>query len=133
MSNVLTIQQIEQLKENLLTLRDKLTQEVDEDLQQSRESASYRSLAGDVHDSAEESVAEQLSALESEMANRHTIEIHNIDAALERIENGNYGICIECGQQISIKRLQAYPVAKRCIECKRKFEQQFTDLRTPSL
>jgi RNA polymerase-binding protein DksA len=133
MSNGLTNQQISQLKEKLLTLRDKLTQEVDEDLKQSRDSASYRKLAGDVHDSAEESVAEQLSALEAELANRHTTEIHDIDAALERIENENYGICIDCGQQIGIKRLQAYPVAKRCIVCKRKFEQQTTDSRTPSL
>jgi RNA polymerase-binding protein DksA len=133
MNDVLTIQQITELKESLLTLRDTLTQEIDEDLQQSRESASYNSLAGDVHDSAEESVAEQLSALEAEMANRHTTEIHDIDAALERIENGSYGICIECGQQIGLKRLQAYPIAKRCIECKKKFEQQFTDSRIPSL
>jgi RNA polymerase-binding protein DksA len=133
MNNVLTIEKITELKESLITLRDALTQEIDEELQESRESASYNSLAGDVHDSADESVADQLSALEAEMANRHTKELHDIDAALERIENGSYGTCIECGQQIALKRLQAYPVAKRCIECKTKFEQQFTDSRTPSL
>lgn len=133
MSNVLTIQQIRKIKESLLSLRNKLTNDIDEDLRQSRESASYGSLVGDVHDRAEESVAAQLSALETEIANRHSVEIHDIDAALERIENGSYGICIDCGQQIGLQRLQVYPVAKRCIDCKRKFEQQFTDSRTPSL
>jgi DnaK suppressor protein len=43
-----------------------------------------------------------------------------IDAALNRIDSGDYGICIECGEQISAKRLCALPWASRCIRCEER-------------
>ncbi|MER3408899.1 MAG: conjugal transfer protein TraR [Thermoleophilia bacterium] len=46
-----------------------------------------------------------------------------IDAALERIEQGTYGICATCGKPIDAERLQALPYATQCIECKRKDER----------
>ncbi len=45
-----------------------------------------------------------------------------IKSSLERIEKGSYGICDSCGEEISIKRLKARPVAEQCIECKTKTE-----------
>jgi len=49
--------------------------------------------------------------------------IYHIDRALERIENGTYGLCQECGKPISKDRLEAVPHARLCIECKSKEEQ----------
>jgi RNA polymerase-binding protein DksA len=46
-----------------------------------------------------------------------------IDAALARMEDGAYGRCQNCGQQISLERLEAIPWATRCIDCKRKEER----------
>ena len=43
-----------------------------------------------------------------------------IDAALERIEDGTYGICETCGRPISEDRLEAIPYATQCIDCRRK-------------
>ena len=48
--------------------------------------------------------------------------IKKIKKALERIENGTFGICESCGENISIKRLKARPVTTQCIECKTKEE-----------
>ena len=48
--------------------------------------------------------------------------IKKIKQALERIENGTYGICESCGEEISVKRLKARPVTTQCIECKAKEE-----------
>jgi DnaK suppressor protein len=48
--------------------------------------------------------------------------ISEIDAALERIEAGTYGICASCGQQIPPARLEANPWASLCIDCKREAE-----------
>ncbi|MBW1973964.1 MAG: RNA polymerase-binding protein DksA [Deltaproteobacteria bacterium] len=48
--------------------------------------------------------------------------IAKIREALERIENGTFGICEECGDEIDIERLKARPVTTLCIECKRKQE-----------
>lgn len=42
-----------------------------------------------------------------------------IDAALARIEAGTYGTCTNCGKEISVGRLEAYPWASLCIDCAR--------------
>ena len=47
----------------------------------------------------------------------------SIDAALERIEAGTFGICASCGRPIGEERLEAIPYATKCIECKRREER----------
>lgn len=47
-----------------------------------------------------------------------------IDAALKRIEDGTYGTCTNCGKAISPERLEAYPWASLCIDCKRDAERR---------
>jgi RNA polymerase-binding protein DksA len=49
--------------------------------------------------------------------------LYHLEQALERIESGTYGICQECGKEISRARLEAVPHARLCIECKSKEEQ----------
>lgn len=44
--------------------------------------------------------------------------LSKIDAALERIQDGTYGICEECDGPIAVQRLQARPVTTLCIDCK---------------
>ena len=46
-----------------------------------------------------------------------------IDAALKRIDDGTYGTCASCGQEIAAGRLEAYPWASLCIDCKRQAER----------
>lgn len=46
-----------------------------------------------------------------------------IDAALKRIDDGTYGTCAGCGQEIAAGRLEAYPWASLCIDCKRQAER----------
>jgi len=48
----------------------------------------------------------------------------DIDAALQRIEEGTYGICTSCGKQISEERLEARPWATLCIDCQRERERR---------
>ncbi|MEJ2657811.1 MAG: RNA polymerase-binding protein DksA [Desulfobacterales bacterium] len=48
--------------------------------------------------------------------------IKKIKKALDRIENGTFGICEKCGEDISVKRLKARPVTTLCIDCKTKEE-----------
>ncbi len=44
--------------------------------------------------------------------------IFKIQDALRRLDEGNYGICEECGEEIGMERLKARPVTTLCIECK---------------
>jgi len=57
------------------------------------------------------------------MRDRESILIKKIRRSLEDIEDGLYGICEDCGQDISIARLNARPVARRCIKCKTRQEE----------
>ncbi|MGQ9695889.1 MAG: RNA polymerase-binding protein DksA [Thermodesulfobacteriota bacterium] len=50
--------------------------------------------------------------------------IIKIKEALQRIEEGSFGICEECGEEISEERLKARPVTTLCIECKTKAEAE---------
>jgi DnaK suppressor protein len=49
--------------------------------------------------------------------------LQEVDEALDRIENGMYGICEECGGPISLKRLEVRPVAKYCVPCLTRLEK----------
>ncbi len=48
--------------------------------------------------------------------------IKKVKKAIERIENGTFGICETCGEDISIERVKARPVTTQCIECKTREE-----------
>jgi len=48
--------------------------------------------------------------------------IKKIRKALNRIAKGTFGVCEECGEKISVKRLKARPVTTQCIDCKTKEE-----------
>ena len=50
--------------------------------------------------------------------------IGKIREALERLEDGTFGICEECGEEIPLKRLKARPVTTLCIECKKAQEAE---------
>ncbi|MDH3748615.1 MAG: TraR/DksA family transcriptional regulator [Gammaproteobacteria bacterium] len=66
--------------------------------------------------------SEVVDALGNEARN----EIAKISAALRRIDAGDFGICMQCGVNISPKRLEAYPYARECIDCARFDEQRRT-------
>lgn len=49
--------------------------------------------------------------------------IHKIREGIKRIDDGEYGLCVNCGSEISERRLIARPVATHCIDCKTEAEQ----------
>jgi DnaK suppressor protein len=62
--------------------------------------------------------------LEFALGERETAELAQIDEALLRIEQGEYGLCVGCGADIPVQRLQAAPEVARCIVCQAKLEQR---------
>ncbi len=82
--------------------------------------------AADHFGHAEDSRAQLATERELEFAlgERETAELAAIDAALDRIDAGTYGLCTDCGVPITAGRLLASPDAPRCIHCQVKFEQQ---------
>ena len=72
----------------------------------------------------EDSPAQVASARDLEFAiNEHeTAELDQIDHALKRLDQGVYGICIDCGMEVATARLHALPQAARCMGCQEKAE-----------
>ena len=93
----------------------------------------YADLAGRVHDSGEESVADLLADLDIARIDRQVTEIYGIEAALRRIDMGLYGVCRDCDGDIGFKRLQSQPVAERCVACQEQHEKAYAHEGTPSL
>ena len=79
-------------------------------------------IARDLSDTPDRDWEEQAIELEDDEALEHQAalveaEIVSVKRALERINKGTYGECVQCGEQISPARLQARPEAALCIDC----------------
>lgn len=77
-------------------------------------------------DPADRATMESDRAFVLRLRDRERRLIKKIQSALQRIEDGTYGICDDCGEDISISRLKARPVTKLCIQCKSKQEEEET-------
>lgn len=81
-----------------------------------------RGVTGSFPDPSDRATAESERSFTLRIKDRESRLIGKIKEALERIEDGTYGICEECDEEISEERLKARPVTTLCIECKKKQE-----------
>ena len=77
----------------------------------------------DFPDEIDTASSEMNLAFQGRLRERERGLLNKIEGALEKIEDGVYGECESCGEQIGLKRLQARPVAELCIDCKSEQEQ----------
>ena len=70
-----------------------------------------------VADAAESSEADIQDDIELALIQMKAETLHKIDEALARLDDGTYGYCFECGEEISRQRLRALPFAVRCKDC----------------
>jgi DnaK suppressor protein len=75
-------------------------------------------------DDAEFAVARSQDEFRLHMWQRNRKLIIEIQDALQLIKEGEFGICLECGGNISIARLKVQPMTKVCIDCKRELEEE---------
>jgi DnaK suppressor protein len=110
-------------RERLLQERTQLLQRIAE---QRGGLVSRADMAADHFDNSFQSRAQIRSERQTEFAiNEHeTAKLGDIEAALERLDAGTYGQCTDCGVTIPPARLNAYPTAKRCIDCQTQKEQR---------
>jgi DnaK suppressor protein len=80
--------------------------------------------SGEVYaDPADRATAESDRAFTLRLRDRERKLIKKINQALQRIEDGDFGVCQECGEDISVPRLKARPMTTLCIHCKSKQEE----------
>ena len=81
-------------------------------------SASRDTNADDEHDPEGATIAFERSQL-SALAHQARAHLEQVDAALQRLDDGTYGLCVRCGAPIGEARLEARPAATTCITCAR--------------
>lgn len=119
----LSEKQLQQFEQRLRKRREELRAIIHAELANSQQQ-DFTELAGMVHDAGDESFAELLRGINFTTRARELEEIQDIEAAVERIKNGIYSTCVECGDAITYERLDAYPIAKRCITCQSRHENR---------
>jgi RNA polymerase-binding transcription factor len=117
--------QIDELATQLKRDYQTLLREVREELENSGNQHRIDMLNREPGDSGDESLATSLVDLNLTTLDRHVQAIRDIEATFQRIKSGEYGVCIDCGDDIAFNRLQAYPTAKRCIVCQEKRERLY--------
>jgi DnaK suppressor protein len=59
----------------------------------------------------------QSQAMSLETERRRRLELQRIEASLKRLEQGTYGYCVACGEQIPLRRLEHDPTLPTCVDC----------------
>jgi len=129
----LTQSQINQLAKKLNEDYKTLLREVREELENSGNQHRIDLLNEEPGDSGDESMANALADFNLTILDRHIDGMRDIEAALQRIKNGEYGTCIDCGDDVGFPRLQAYPTAKRCIVCQEQREKHYAQEGHPKM
>jgi DnaK suppressor protein len=109
---------LQRLKKVLLKEREEIIGEV----KQIHESSKEMGQDGiqDIGDEAANIYNKQILLSLSE---NERLRLQEVDEALDRLGNGTYGICEECGGPIGLKRLEVRPIAIYCVPCKTKLEK----------
>ena len=128
----LTQTQTKELQRRIDQRRQALLAELREDAARTREHP-YAEHAGPAPDAGDESVATLIADLEQADVTRDLGEFRALEAARERIREGGYGICIDCGSDVGFERLKAFPAALRCVQCQERHEKTFGGEPKPSL
>lgn len=128
----LTQEQQSELRAAMGQRREALAQEIRDDFRRSRED-NLGKISAPAGDAGDESVADLLAHLDQFDATRDVSELRAIEAAEQRMDDGSYGTCDSCGNDIGFERLKASPTAVRCIACQRQYEKTHASPGTPTL
>ena len=101
----------EEMKVMLLKLKEETLKEINKTVK-SGSDIPVNEPSGDIYDQA------------SSERDREREKLRNIDEALLRLDEGEYGICEECEEEIPLGRLKIVPFARHCVKCKADLEKQ---------
>ena len=125
MEKEMKAEEVAQFKKLLLSLRERLVGKVDvmqgETLKKSRQDASGDLSNVPIH-MADVGTDNYERDIMIELIQNGEEGVRNIDIALEKIEEGTFGVCELCAKKINKERLKAVPYAKLCIDCQREEE-----------
>jgi DnaK suppressor protein len=115
---IMNDKQLKKFKAQLEDMKGKIMSDVEQTLSE------MTTHTGNIPDPNDRATVESDRNFELRIRDRERKLMNKIEEALDRIDDGTYGVCEGCGEEISVKRLEARPVAKYCIDCKTRQEQR---------
>ncbi len=109
-----------EISDILLKMKEDTLREIHKTVKSGAETVGSGEPSGDIYDQASSERDRELGLL---LGDREREKLHSIDEALLRIEEGEYGICEECEEEIPLGRLKAMPFARHCVKCKADLEK----------
>jgi len=114
--------QLKKFKSLLTEKRDEIVKKAKQTLEEDMTLDS-----NDLPDEMDLASSEYLQSFTFRLRGREKVFLDKIEKALRKIEDGSFGVCEECGEEISIKRLEARPETTLCIRCKEDQERHEKD------
>lgn len=111
-------------RERLLEMRRQVMHEMDQDLREGREG--HKDEGMDTYDLASEERDREINFI---LSDRERGKLQAIGEALERIDDGSYGICEMCEGEIAEGRLEAMPFTRVCVNCQQEREKEAKQTR----
>ncbi len=108
---------LQKIKQDLISQKESLLKEAEETLSALPSELNFP-------DMGDQATAETDRNFMLRLRDRERMLLKKIEETIERIENGPYGVCEECENEIGIKRLEARPVTTLCIDCKTREEEE---------
>jgi DnaK suppressor protein len=108
---------IQEIRAKLLSRRDTLLAEAEEALNELPGQTVFPDLGDQATAEIDRNFMLRLRGRERKL-------LKKIEDAIDRIDQGTFGICDKCGEEINIKRLEARPVTTMCIDCKTQQEEE---------
>ena len=125
--------QLSKLAASLDRRRGSLLEEVRDALEMSENQQYIELIDRAPADIGDQSAGDALADLSLAIIDRHVQEIRAIEAARARMKDAEYGVCIDCGDEIEYARLGAIPTARRCLLCQGQHERTYAHEGMPTL
>ncbi|MFQ5842048.1 MAG: TraR/DksA family transcriptional regulator, partial [Thermodesulfobacteriota bacterium] len=108
----------EQFRKRLLQAREEIIEQM-----RQRDGSAQEIGQDGIQDIGDESVTIYNRHLLMSLSENERVKLIEVDGALDRIENGSFGMCEECEEPIALKRLEVIPNARYCVRCKEELEK----------
>lgn len=118
--DIMDREQLEEFRQRLEKRRQELKRALENSEDEGRAVIADNNHAKDVADQAADSYAKEFAFAQS---SSERLWLSMVEAALERLRLGSFGECLNCGKEIGIKRLEAVPWTRYCIDCQEKIER----------
>ena len=109
-----------EMKGILLQMKDDTLREISKAMKSGTDAPTGEP-SGDIYDQASSERDRELGLL---LGDREREKVRHIEEALQRIADGEYGVCEECEEEIPLGRLKVVPFARYCVRCKADIEKQ---------